>query len=96
MACPYKSEDAAEPFRPWVDELLIGMCVDNALRAKYFKSLKGSGVVLDKPGKAFIIPAFNAFMEDKRLFEDRATTTRHHIHLFAANFAQFLLQQDSE
>ncbi len=86
--------DLIEPFRPWVDGLLIDMCVDNALRAKHFKSPKSGGLILDKPAKALIIPAFNAFMEEKRLFEGKATTTRHHIHLFAANFAQFLLNEN--
>ncbi len=85
--------DLIEPFRPWVDELLLTLIFQDKLRAKYFKQLKGDGVVLDKPGKQVIIPAFNAMMQQKRIFKDHDLKTKHHIHLFAGEFSQYLLNK---
>ena len=88
--------DLIEPFRPWVDELLIDLCLNEKLFDKHFRTLNEGAVVVDKSGKQIIIPAFNQMMQQKRVFEDKTTTTRHHIHHFAGEFAQFLLKKGSE
>jgi len=86
--------DLIEPFRPWVDELVIRWCMEEKLLAEYFRLSEKSGIVIHKSGKQFIIPAFNEMMQQKRVFEGKTTTARHHIHHFAGEFAQFLLKNE--
>ncbi|HHB80025.1 MAG TPA: CRISPR-associated endonuclease Cas1 [Saprospiraceae bacterium] len=81
--------DLIEPFRPWVDRLLIDLCLYGQLDESHFIK-QGSGFHLSKAGKSVVIPAFNDFLEDRRQFEQKRMTNKNHIHRYAGNFATYL------
>jgi CRISPR-associated protein Cas1 len=91
---PTFTYDLIEPFRPWVDWLLIEQCLDNKIMPSFFKE-KEPGYFLNKKGKQYIIPLFNDYMNTGRRFDHKQLTIKNHIHRFAGNFAQYLLSQEN-
>ena len=81
--------DLIEPFRPWVNRLLIDLCLYGQLDESHFVA-EGSGFYLSNSGKSLVIPAFNDFLEDRRQFEQKRMTNKNHIHRFAGNLATHL------
>ena len=70
---PILAFDLIEIFRPWVDRLVIDLCLEDQLLKSFF-SANQHGVFLNKKGKAILIPRFNAWLkEPKRIFEREAT-----------------------
>ena len=49
--------DLVEPFRPWVDRLVMDGCLHGHFTPASFQA-KGQGIWLAKPGKHLLIPAF--------------------------------------
>ena len=58
---PTLSFDLIEAFRPWVDRLVIELCLGKLLLKNYF-SKNQHGIFLNKAGKAFLIPKFNELL----------------------------------
>ncbi len=81
--------DLIEPFRPWVDRLLIDLCFYGHLDERHFIQ-EGSGFYLSKAGKSVVIHAFNDFLEERRQFEQRRMTNKNHIHRYAGSVATYL------
>ncbi len=79
--------DCIEPFRPWVDELLIACFQTGTVEMSWFIP-KGEGWWLGKKGRAWLIPQFNDFLLSQKLIGDHQTTVRNHIHTFAGELAQ--------
>lgn len=86
---PVLSYDLIEPFRPWIDKLLIDLCWSYKLKARFFKE-KGGGIFLEKPGKQLIIPAFNDFMEQSCLYGGNKARRKTHIYQFAGDLVNQL------
>jgi len=84
---PTLAFDLIEPFRPWVDQLLLEECFQNRLEAKYFTPNQ-HGIFLNKHGKAYIIPLFNDFLRSKRKFLNRESSNKNHIYHLAGLLAQ--------
>lgn len=91
--------DVIEPFRPWIDRLLIEQCMSEKLLKTHFEE-KNEGVYLAKLGKGVLIPLFNKAMNKSvKEFNKRELSIKNHIHRFAGEFAKKLLemsQQDLE
>lgn len=79
--------DLIEPFRPWIDRLLVEECLIHNLESDYF-SKNQYGLFLNKTGKAYIIPLFNDYMRSQRRYFQRDTSVKNHIHTLAAKLAQ--------
>jgi CRISP-associated protein Cas1 len=83
--------DMIEPFRPWVDRLLIEQYLTNQVNADYFEA-KDGGIFVSAAGKRWLIPLFNAFMLEKCRFQEKQLIRKNHINRFAGEFAQLLLE----
>ncbi len=83
--------DMIEPFRPWVDKLLIETCMTEKLLLSHCTKDKAGAVRLNKKGKEYFIPQFNDTMQIKKRIDQRQLTARNHIYRLAGEFAQRLL-----
>lgn len=77
-AKPTLSYDLIEPFRPWVDALLIEGSRKWEIKADFFEQTKG-GLTLTKMGKAFIIPIFNNYWAERLLHNHKNVMRKAHI-----------------
>lgn len=87
---PTLTFDLIEPFRPWLDQVVITCFMEHQFTPTHFEPFK-EGWKLAKPGKAFWIPYFDAWIKEKTQDgEGKNTSRRNHIYAFAAAFALFL------
>lgn len=91
---PVLAFDFIEPFRPWLDWLLIQQIRAKAVSAALFKRA-GGGVLLDQPGKMFFIPLFNNWLREERLWGGVKRTHRTHIYQLAAQYVRKLRKTDN-
>ncbi|MCB0621178.1 MAG: CRISPR-associated endonuclease Cas1 [Saprospiraceae bacterium] len=84
---PTLAYDLIEPFRPWVDRLLIEECLSRKLEPRFFTKNK-FGIFLNKHGKAFLIPRFNDFLRSDRPYLGQSSSVKNHIYFMAARLAQ--------
>lgn len=92
---PSLTFDMIEPFRPWIDKLLLQATYEKSLQVGYFSKLE-NGIRLNDKGKRFIIPLFNDLMVSKKRFRNRQLSHKNHIYRFAGEFGQFLLKRNTE
>ena len=90
---PTLAFDLIEPFRPWVDRLLIEACLQDEIDPLAFFDNKDGGVFLNKAGKRFIIPLFNDFMETTTQYDGRRLSNKNHIYRYAQQFANELRER---
>lgn len=84
---PVLSYDLIEPFRPWIDRLLLEECFKYKIYKTHFTTNQ-HGLFLNKKGKAFLIPLFNDFMMNLRLFQDIRVSNKNHIYQLAGQLAK--------
>lgn len=84
---PTLAFDLIEPFRPWIDQLLIQACFEQKLLPSHC-SKNQYGIFLNKEGKAFIIPLFNDFLRANRTFLGQESSNKNHIHFLSGKLAQ--------
>ncbi len=84
---PVLAFDLIEPFRPWIDRLLIEECFLNTLEQGY-TTKNQFGMFLNKSGKAYIIPLFNDNLRKNKFFLNRELPAKSLIYLLAARLAQ--------
>lgn len=87
--------DAIEPFRPWVDRVILELTFSRALQADGFR-VEGEAVHLARPGKAILIPAVMEMLEQRRDFAGRRRRGRDQIQQFCIDLAQQLLRETEE
>jgi len=83
---PTLAFDMIEPFRGWIDRLLIEQCLQGKVEKRFFTSNK-HGVFLNKHGKAYIIPLFNKFMRQEKEFQNMKVSHKNQIYHFAGKLA---------
>jgi CRISP-associated protein Cas1 len=81
--------DLIEPFRPWVDRLLIEQYLTGQAKADYFDA-RDKGIYLNAQGKKWLIPLFNGWMLEKVRFQEKQLSRKNQINRFAGEFAQQL------
>lgn len=84
---PTLSFDLVEPFRPWVDLLLVEMFMTKQMEMEYFE-VRNGGWFLNATGKKVLIPCFNNWLEHKSRHGGRQTSHRLHIYHAAADLAR--------
>lgn len=84
---PTLSYDLIEPFRPWMDQLLVQECLENRLQKNFF-TRNQHGLYLNKEGKAYLIPLFNDYLRTERKYFNRESTVRNHIYYLAHLLSQ--------
>jgi CRISP-associated protein Cas1 len=90
---PTLSYDLIEPFRPWVDRLLMEKILIGELLPDHTEPAEsGTGVVLNQNGKRYLIPAFNAWLLQPIRWQQRQLTREGHIFQMAADLAKQIQQ----
>lgn len=84
---PTLSFDLIEPFRPWVDRLLLEQFMTDKVDMTFF-DLRGNGWFLNSAGKRFFIPLFNDWQEESCRFRNRQSSRKLHIYRAAADLAR--------
>ncbi|MEL7340259.1 MAG: CRISPR-associated endonuclease Cas1 [Bacteroidota bacterium] len=84
---PVLAFDLIEPFRPFVDRLLMEECFIHALEDSHF-TRNQYGLFLNKSGKAYLIPLFNDHLRKEVKWLGRSTRFKNHIMYLAARLAQ--------
>lgn len=82
--------DLIEPFRPWVDALLMEACGSADFKPVYFENRDG-GWWAGKEGKAWLIPRFNTFLEEKIELNGALKSRKNHIYADAGALAKRIL-----
>lgn len=85
--------DMIEPFRPWVDRLLLEMCWQKAWTPALSEA-KDGGIWIAKTGKQVLIPRFNQWLQQRKLFQEKRLSHKNQIYRFAGEFAQSLIARD--
>ena len=86
---PALAFDMIEPFRPWADRLLIEAILKNEVKPDFFEP-KDGGVWLSQRGKAFFIPGFNEFFEQKTVFRDKVISRKAQVYRIAQDLSKIL------
>lgn len=79
--------DLIEPFRPWVDEMLVRACRDGVLQDRFFEPRDG-GWWVSKSGKAWMIPAFNTFLDEITETACVRKNRKNHIYAYAGQLGK--------
>lgn len=84
---PTLAFDLIEPFRPWIDRILIEECFLHNLEGSFFTKNQ-YGLFLNKTGKAYVIPLFNDYLRSEKRAFNRVSTVKNHIYYLAGRLAQ--------
>lgn len=85
--------DAIEPFRPWVDRLVIQLAMADKLKADCFEK-KEDGMWLSKQGKQLLIPQWNEMMRKRVRFNGHMLTHNDQILKLMQELASQLLNDN--
>ncbi|MBK8652896.1 MAG: CRISPR-associated endonuclease Cas1 [Haliscomenobacter sp.] len=83
---PTLSYDLIEPFRPWIDRLLIDLCLEGKLKDAHF-TRNQFGIFLNKTGKELLIPAFNDYLRSTRKYFNQESSVKNHMFYLAGRMA---------
>lgn len=83
--------DFIEPYRPWADEVITGLCLSEKLQIAHSQPVKG-GIWLNAEGRRIVIEAMNTFLDDKIYANQRRLARRLQVHEDATALAQQLLK----
>lgn len=78
--------DLMEPFRAWVDRMLIELCRSEQLASGHFEQVE-KGMWLHKEGRRMLIPAYVALMNSEMEWQDRRMSVKGHIFQFIGEFS---------
>jgi CRISPR-associated protein Cas1 len=84
--------DAIEPYRPWIDRLVLNIATKNLLNNTHFTS-ENNAILLHKEGKKIFIPMFEEYMHEATLFNHKRIKRKDQIQYHLTNLAQQLLKQ---
>jgi CRISP-associated protein Cas1 len=85
--------DAIEPFRPWVDKLVIDLFMQQQLPDDCFEPYSEGGLGLSKKGKYVMIPAIINYLNEKNLFNGKKVKRRDQVQFYLTQLAQYLLKK---
>lgn len=86
---PTLAFDLIEPFRPWVDYLIVQQILTNKIESSYFEPIRG-GYYLSDNGKRALIPSFNEWMQKPVRWQSKQLTREVHIYHAAAKLARVI------
>lgn len=81
---PTLSYDLIEPFRPWVDRLVVENILADKVKPDFFET-KQESVWLAQKGKQFLIPLLNAFLAESGELENNRAIRKNHIYRLAGD-----------
>ena len=84
---PTLSYDLIEPFRPWLDRLIIESIIGVKVTTDYFETIE-KGIYLNNNGKRWLIPRFNEWLQQPVRWQKKQLTREAHIFHRAAMLAK--------
>lgn len=84
---PTLSFDLIEPFRPWIDRLIVEKILQKEIESSFFEPVEG-GIFLSDNGKRFLIPQFNSWMQHTVYWQQERIAREAHIFHAAARLAR--------
>lgn len=84
--------DLIEPFRPWIDYLVIEACMDHKIPIQATDPVK-NGIWLSQKGRQFVIEHYHEHMQSRVRWRGRVLSRTNHIYRFAGELGQTLLNQ---
>jgi len=87
--------DMIEPFRPWVDQLLLEMILRKKLLSEDLEE-REAAIRIGRAGRRKLIYGFNAHMQKSRIFQGKRLSSKNHIFKFSGQFAQYLLSLEEK
>lgn len=88
---PSLAFDCIEPFRPWVDELVLTQFLNGYVHGDMFTIEEaGQGWLLNATGKRFWIPLYNDFLKSQCFFRHKRVQRQTHIYRFAGELSNLL------
>lgn len=98
--------DAIEPFRPWVDRLVVDLLMAGKVKSTWFEIRQPELVTaeiaekkkrpqywLSREGKKAFIPAYFKMLNERVNYQNRRIKRKDQIQLRLTNFAQYLLHE---
>jgi CRISPR-associated protein Cas1 len=82
--------DIIEPFRAWIDRLLLELFLKTLVLDAFFEPLETGGMSLSQKGKNGLIPAVNEFLNERTHFNQKRLTRQTPIFRFAGLFVHQL------
>jgi CRISP-associated protein Cas1 len=86
---PTLSYDLIEPFRPWLDRLIVEKIVLGEVLLSHCDQTE-TGVLLNTAGKRYLIPVFNGWLLEPIRWQQRQMTREAHIFFAAATLAKLI------
>lgn len=77
---PALAFDHIEPFRPWIDRMVLELFLSKQLDEKHFIQTKLKGTIIEKEGKKILINQYFATMNEKALLNGKRIKRHDHIH----------------
>lgn len=90
---PALAYDWMEPYRVWMDQLAVELCVSGRM-ARHMLIERNGGVWLDVAGKSVVVPAWYDWMEREVVVGGKRRRRKNHILAEMRAFAQQLLDAD--
>jgi len=87
--------DMIEPFRPYIDEVVIKLITTRQIKQAYFDEIP-DGYILNKAGKQILIPAVNDFFEESIRYRGRNIQRKHTIQYECHRIANDWLGREDE
>ena len=88
---PAMSLDFIEPYRPWMDEVVIDLCRKRAILTEHTSPHKG-GIWLNKTGRKIVVEAVEAYLEEKVRLRQKQLSRRDHILEEAQQLRRYFLK----
>ncbi len=84
--------DLMEPFRPWIDRLVIELILENSLTLTLANEAHTQkGVLLTKEQRKLLVMEYNGLLETKRKWQNQVSPVKNHILNLSAQFAKLQL-----
>lgn len=80
---PTLSFDLIEPFQPWADRFLIEACLDGIFNESFVDVKDNNAHLLNNKGKAWLIPAWNEYLQTKERMGEFQVSRKNTIHRMA-------------
>ncbi|MBS1272028.1 MAG: CRISPR-associated endonuclease Cas1 [Candidatus Marinimicrobia bacterium] len=84
-----------EPFRPYIDEVVIKLITTRQIKQAHFDDIP-DGYTLNKEGKGTLIPAVNDFFEESIRYRSRNIKRKHTLQYECHRLANDWLQRDDD
>ena len=93
---PALAFDQIEPFRPWIDKMIMELFIKNVITPECYNETKTDGILLTKYGRRLIIDNFFALMDERAYLGGKRIKKVDHIHYQSGQLVTLLKKFNKE